>query len=79
MHIKKLKVRARKTGYETICAPAMLEMLGCWAASNDLHSTGKCQQAAAKLHECMRNSSSRQVKKSSTINYHLARLQKVLN
>lgn len=37
-----------------MCAPQLSAMLGCWAATNDIHSIGKCQEDAEKLFQCMR-------------------------
>jgi hypothetical protein len=37
-----------------MCAPQLAVMLGCWAATNDLASTGACSEAAQTLFQCMR-------------------------
>ena len=37
-----------------MCGPQLAEMLGCWAATNDLASVGLCSGAAEKLFHCMR-------------------------
>ncbi|KAH8117526.1 hypothetical protein DFH11DRAFT_1724516 [Phellopilus nigrolimitatus] len=78
MHIKKLKVRKGSPGYKTPCAGETLAMLNCWAASRDLSNMGACAASAQSLAECMRNNTVGAKGKQSTINYHLARLQKVL-
>ncbi|KAJ3742084.1 hypothetical protein DFH05DRAFT_280339 [Lentinula detonsa] len=58
IHIKNLKVRPRKNDINVMCAPQLTTLLGCWAASSDLHSTTPMPK---KMHR-------------PTINYHLARL-----
>ncbi|OCH95635.1 hypothetical protein OBBRIDRAFT_788188 [Obba rivulosa] len=78
MHIKKLKVRPRKVAGQTLCGPQLTSMLSCWAASSDLLSTGKCQDAAKELYECMRTAPTGAKKQPFSINYHLARLTKNL-
>lgn len=37
-----------------ICGPQLATMLGCWAATNDLHAKGPCMEAAQDLYNCMR-------------------------
>ena len=37
-----------------MCAPQLQAMLGCWAATQDLHSIDKCKGAADSLFQCMR-------------------------
>lgn len=37
-----------------ICGPQLATMLGCWAATNDLHAKGQCIEAAQDLYNCMR-------------------------
>ena len=37
----------------SICAPQLATMLGCWAATSDLHSTNQCSEAAQDLYSCM--------------------------
>ncbi|TDL27529.1 hypothetical protein BD410DRAFT_714224 [Rickenella mellea] len=64
---------------KTLCAYQMSKMLGCWAATKDLSSINECAEAAAVLHDCMRNTPMQHKRHASTINYHLSRLQKVLN
>lgn len=38
----------------SLCAPELTTMLGCWAAKNDLTTTGACAESAKALYECMR-------------------------
>ncbi|RXW15876.1 hypothetical protein EST38_g9979 [Candolleomyces aberdarensis] len=54
IHIKTLKVRQRKAAQTVMCAPQLQAMLGCWAATQDLHSIDKCKGAADGLFQCMR-------------------------
>ena len=69
MHIQKLKVRPKKSadslfilGYPdhlsgaavSLCAPELATMLGCWAAKNDMTTTGTCAETAKALYDCMR-------------------------
>ncbi|KAJ2930087.1 hypothetical protein H1R20_g7011, partial [Candolleomyces eurysporus] len=54
IHIKTLKVRQRKAAQTVMCAPQLQAMLGCWAATQDLHSIDKCKGAADSLFQCMR-------------------------
>lgn len=70
IHIKKLKVRPRKSQHvlfpsfhksqscsdaaNNMCAPQLAAMLGCWAATADLHSVNACSDAAQTLFQCMR-------------------------
>lgn len=37
-----------------MCAPQLTSLLGCWAASNDLHSINACRDAAQDLFHCMK-------------------------
>ena len=73
-------------------------MLGCWAAKNDMMTTGACAESAKALYDCMRttvrfvtttgfSSLTRFLgslqpmggkQPRPTINYHLARLNRVL-
>ncbi|EJD06006.1 uncharacterized protein FOMMEDRAFT_139300 [Fomitiporia mediterranea MF3/22] len=78
MHIKKLKVRKGRAGYQTPCAAETLAMLSCWAATKDTNNVGECAEKAKAVAECMRNSTKGGKRRQTTINYHLARLQKVL-
>ena len=39
---------------KNICGAQFATMLGCWAATNDLHATGPCTEAAQDLYNCMR-------------------------
>ncbi|PAV23220.1 37s ribosomal mitochondrial [Pyrrhoderma noxium] len=77
MHIKKLKVRKVKAGYQTPCAVETLAMLSCWAASKNGSNVQACAESAKALSECMRANTMSGKKSSSTINFHLARLQKI--
>ncbi|PCH38339.1 hypothetical protein WOLCODRAFT_149278 [Wolfiporia cocos MD-104 SS10] len=79
MHIKKLKVRPRKERAQAICGAPLAAMLGCWAASGDIHSAGPCRDAAQALYECMRTTPAGRKSQGTTINYHLMRLGKILN
>jgi len=38
----------------SLCAPELTTMLGCWAAKNDLTTTGTCAESAKALYDCMR-------------------------
>jgi len=46
---------------QNICGPQLATMLGCWAATNDLHAKGPCMDAAQDLYNCMRTTVSRYV------------------
>ncbi|KAF8638512.1 hypothetical protein AX16_010495 [Volvariella volvacea WC 439] len=76
IHIKKLKVRPRKAQTTNLCGAQLATMLGCWAATNDVHSNGACAQAAQALFQCMRTTPMPKKNHKPTINYHLARLGK---
>ncbi|TFK72527.1 hypothetical protein BDN72DRAFT_313646 [Pluteus cervinus] len=76
IHIKKLKVRPRKNATTNMCGPQLATMLGCWAASGDLHSNNACAEAAQTLFQCMRTTPLPKKMHKPTINYHLARLGK---
>jgi hypothetical protein len=69
MHIQKLKVRPKKSedmllscefpdhfagAAVSLCAPELATMLGCWAAKNDMATTGACAESARMLYDCMR-------------------------
>jgi len=38
----------------SLCAPELATMLGCWAAKNDMTTTGTCAESAKALYDCMR-------------------------
>ncbi|KIK59657.1 hypothetical protein GYMLUDRAFT_44093 [Collybiopsis luxurians FD-317 M1] len=76
IHIKDLKVRPRKAKINVMCQPQLTAMLGCWAASDDLHSVGACRDAAQDLFHCMKTTPMPKKMHRPTINYHLARLGK---
>lgn len=38
----------------SLCTPELTTMLGCWAAKNDLATTGACAESAKALFDCMR-------------------------
>ncbi|KAF4603882.1 hypothetical protein EYR40_001055 [Pleurotus pulmonarius] len=79
MHIKKLKVRPKKNATNNLCAPQLATLLGCWAATGDLHSkTQPCAEAAETLFSCMRTAPMQKKMHRPTINYHLARLGKTI-
>ncbi|KAF7978113.1 hypothetical protein HWV62_1530 [Athelia sp. TMB] len=78
MHIKNLKVRPRKNATPSICSAQLTAMLGCMAATGDLHTTTTCADAASQLFNCMRTTSIPGKRPRSSINYHLARLGKTL-
>ncbi|TFK42908.1 hypothetical protein BDQ12DRAFT_597416 [Crucibulum laeve] len=59
-----------------MCAPQLSKMLGCWAATGDLHSLTQCKDDALTLFECMRTTPMPKKAHKPTINYHLARLGK---
>ncbi|KAI0029831.1 hypothetical protein K488DRAFT_55528 [Vararia minispora EC-137] len=76
MHIKKLKVRARRRSLEQPCAIQLASMLGCWAATSDVMSTGPCAGSAEALFNCMRTLPPQHRQHAPAINFHLARLNK---
>ncbi|KAF8232372.1 hypothetical protein L208DRAFT_1436611 [Tricholoma matsutake] len=78
IHIKNLKVRPRKNATVNMCGPQLAAMLGCWAATGDLASTGGCSEAAQTLFQCMRTTPLPKKTHRPTINYHLARLGKAI-
>ena len=69
MHFQKLKVRPRKSlcliplsrltiqlflgRGQNICGTELAAMLSCWAATNDLHATGRCMETVQDLYRCM--------------------------
>ncbi|CCG82694.1 Uncharacterized protein C24C9.13c [Taphrina deformans PYCC 5710] len=77
LNLQKLKVRPRKEKNAGPCAAEMAAMLGCWASHGDNPDAAQCASFANNLKTCM-NDSTRFVKKDNTINYHLARLGKLL-
>ncbi|KAL6309124.1 hypothetical protein BKA93DRAFT_724450 [Sparassis latifolia] len=79
MYIQRLKVRPRKQVKATPCYVQLSAMLGCWAATSDLHSAGPCQDAARALYDCMRTAPMPGKQQKSTINYHLRRLGGIIN
>ncbi|KAI9064208.1 hypothetical protein FKP32DRAFT_1591630 [Trametes sanguinea] len=79
MYIEKLKVRPRQAAAIRPCATQFASMLACWSATDDLHSTGPCAEAAKALITCMRTAPAPTRRHKPTINYHLARLGKTLN
>ncbi|KAF9466394.1 hypothetical protein BDZ94DRAFT_1288380 [Collybia nuda] len=76
IHIKNLKVRPRKNVSNNMCGAQLATMLGCWAATGDMGSTGACSDAAQTLFQCMRTTPLPKKTHRPTINYHLARLGK---
>ncbi|KAI0315532.1 hypothetical protein OF83DRAFT_728297 [Amylostereum chailletii] len=78
IHIPKLKVRPQKNISPSACSPELAAMLGCWAATTDVMSTGACAQSARTLFECMRTTPFKGKQHRPSINYHLARLGKNL-
>ncbi|KAF8520197.1 hypothetical protein BU17DRAFT_47080 [Hysterangium stoloniferum] len=77
MSIRKLKVRPRKVPPPNPCAIELSAMLGCWASTKDILSKNGCAEAAKMLHECMRTTPMQRRMQAPTINYHLARLNKL--
>ncbi|RDB24305.1 37S ribosomal protein mrp10, mitochondrial [Hypsizygus marmoreus] len=78
IHIKNLKVRPRKNVTQNMCGTQLAAMLGCWAATDDLGSTGLCEDSAKALFQCMRTTPLPKKTHRPTINYHLARLGKTI-
>ena len=89
LNLKRLKVRPRKDQNAGPCAAEMAAMLGCWASQGDDPNAAQCSKFAESLKVCMSTSVSllytiwlilkaKYVKPDNTINYHLARLGKLL-
>ncbi|PVG02242.1 hypothetical protein CPB86DRAFT_697837 [Serendipita vermifera] len=76
--IEKLKVKPRKVQRPGPCNQQLMEMLSCWASTNDIESTRECAVAAKNLHDCMRVAPPMQKPHKPTINFHLARLSRYL-
>jgi hypothetical protein len=70
-----LRVRPRKVIQASPCVTEMVTMLNCWS----LHAPDdpRCAQTAKALAHCMQNLPKKK-KTTSSINYHLARLGKLL-
>ncbi|KAI8048794.1 hypothetical protein BDF22DRAFT_746520 [Syncephalis plumigaleata] len=73
--LKYLRVRPRKIIQGSPCVTEMVAMLNCWGIS--AADDPKCAQTAKALATCMQNLPKKS-KKTTTINYHLARLGKLL-
>ncbi|EIW85255.1 hypothetical protein CONPUDRAFT_79919 [Coniophora puteana RWD-64-598 SS2] len=77
VHIANVRVRPKKAPPTNLCAGQLSAMLGCWAATKDLHNTGTCAQAAQDLFHCMRVTPKTGKVARPSINYHLAKLKKI--
>ncbi|KAI9595843.1 hypothetical protein BDF19DRAFT_440256 [Syncephalis fuscata] len=73
--LKYLRVRPRKMIQGSPCVAEMVAMLNCWGVSAP--DDPKCAHTAKALAICMENLP-KTSKKTSSINYHLARLGKLL-
>ncbi|KIM29129.1 hypothetical protein M408DRAFT_128628 [Serendipita vermifera MAFF 305830] len=76
--IEQLKVKPKKVTRPGPCNPQLMEMLSCWASTQDMESTRECATVAKNLHDCMRTAPPLQKVQKPTINYHLARLSRYL-
>ncbi|KAF8321653.1 hypothetical protein DL93DRAFT_2051244 [Clavulina sp. PMI_390] len=76
MKVSHLKVRPRKEKVNAPCAVQLATMLNCWASFGDTRSQAQCADAARALHTCMGGAARMPKPRRSTINYHLARLEK---
>ncbi|ORY87055.1 mitochondrial ribosomal protein subunit Mrp10 [Protomyces lactucae-debilis] len=77
LNLARLKVRPPKEKNAGPCAAEMAAMLGCWASHGDNPNAAECAAFATNLKRCMATGK-QYVKKDNTINYHLARLGKLL-
>ncbi|RKP04398.1 mitochondrial ribosomal protein subunit Mrp10 [Thamnocephalis sphaerospora] len=77
-----LRVRPRKVIQGSPCVAEMATMLNCW--SLNAPDDPKCAQTAKALAACMQSLASslarapKKTKNASSVNYHLARLGKLL-
>ncbi|KAK9768505.1 hypothetical protein K7432_000783 [Basidiobolus ranarum] len=75
MKLKYLKVKPRKVIAESPCVAEVTMLLNCWSSFTP--DNPKCAESAKAVMMCMKNSPNKP-KKPNTINYHLARLGKLL-
>ncbi|KAL1915450.1 mitochondrial 37S ribosomal protein mS37 [Calcarisporiella thermophila] len=75
MKLRHLKVRPRKLQAAAPCLPEMSAMLDCWSKTGV--DAPMCAHTAKALANCMQNLPKRS-KQANSINYHLARLGKLL-
>ncbi|KIJ44157.1 hypothetical protein M422DRAFT_208457 [Sphaerobolus stellatus SS14] len=78
--IPKLKVKPAKLTTPTPCSTELIAMLGCWSATGDALSVEptKCADVAKALHDCMKTAPRHHRQHRPSINYHLARLNKLI-
>ncbi|KAG4301690.1 hypothetical protein PCANB_001865 [Pneumocystis canis] len=77
LRLKKLKVKPKKNRLISPCATEMSAMLGCWATHGNKPDNVLCEAFAEALKKCMKEKAQK-TKPVNTINYHLARLKKLL-
>ncbi|BFZ55165.1 hypothetical protein PYCC9005_002205 [Savitreella phatthalungensis] len=77
LNLAKLKVRPVKGKESVPCGAEMAAMLACWASHGDTADAKQCAAFADNLKKCM-STTVKQPPKVNTINYHLARLGKLL-
>ncbi|KAG4304955.1 hypothetical protein PORY_001630 [Pneumocystis oryctolagi] len=77
LRLKKLKVKPKKAYNINSCTAEMAAMLGCWATHGNKPDNVLCETFADALKKCMEKKT-RKNKPINTINYHLARLKKLL-
>ncbi|EEB06715.1 ribosomal protein subunit Mrp10 [Schizosaccharomyces japonicus yFS275] len=77
-NLSRLRVRPKKTKSSIPCAEQMAAMLGCWQTNGGVPDAPQCAQLAINLQACMQKQSAKQRPPKDTINYHLARLGKLL-
>ncbi|CCJ29708.1 unnamed protein product [Pneumocystis jirovecii] len=75
--LKRLKVKPKKTYNIHPCTAEMAAMLGCWASHGNKPDNVLCEAFANALKKCMEKKIQK-TKPVNTINYHLARLKKLL-
>ncbi|KAH7889774.1 hypothetical protein F5I97DRAFT_585488 [Phlebopus sp. FC_14] len=78
VHIANVKVRPRKLTRPVPCKAELASMLGCWAATGDIHSMDptKCKEVAEALYHCMRTTPKQGKPHRPSINYHLSKLNR---
>ncbi|EPY53341.1 ribosomal protein subunit Mrp10 [Schizosaccharomyces cryophilus OY26] len=75
--LSRLRVRPKKERQAIPCSQEMAALLGCWQNNSGNTNSSQCLKVAASLENCMKSQHGKQ-KSENTINYHLARLGKLL-
>ncbi|CAB11270.1 37S ribosomal protein mrp10, mitochondrial [Schizosaccharomyces pombe] len=75
--LSRLRVRPKREKNTIPCGQEMAALLGCWQNHGGQTDTAQCANLVAALENCMKTTH-RKTKSENTINYHLARLGKLL-